>query len=132
TKNVRDAFYQTPLFPRLVNPDSLKTTISKGVAEGLIAYAGKQGNKYEPFFFQKQLFAGDVEISDDMFILKAEEARKNIEPKKLTSIKIIPPSVTLEPRKAYSFIAKGYDQHNEEINLDTVSWRTSNGEITQA
>lgn len=131
TKNVRDAFYQTPLFPRLINPDSLKATISKGVTEGLIAYAGKHGEKYEPFFFEKSLFTGDVEISDDMYILKADEARKCIEPKKLAEIRIIPPSVTLEPKKSYSFISKGYDQHNEEINLDSVSWKTSNGIITE-
>ena len=132
TKNLRDAFYQTPLFPRLVNADSLKTTISKGVAEGLIAYTGKQGEKYEPFFFEKNIFAGDIEISDEMYILKADEARKNIEPRKLASIKIIPPTVTLEPGKSYAFLAKGFDQHNEEINIETVTWKTSNGKITEA
>jgi hypothetical protein len=132
TKNVRDAFYQSPLFPRLVNPESLKTTISKGVAEGLIAYTGKQGDKFEPFFFEKSVFAGDIEISDDMYILKAEEARKNIEPRKLASLKIIPPTITLEPKQSYSFIVKGYDQHTEEINVDAINWKTSYGQITEA
>jgi hypothetical protein len=132
TKNVRDAFYQSPQFPRLTNPDSIKTTISRGVENGILAYVGKQGTKYEPFFFEKSLFAGDVEISDDMFILTAEEARKNIEPRKLATIKIVPPSVTLEPKKTYSFIAKGYDQHNEEINIEEVEWKTSYGTITEA
>lgn len=132
TRNARDAFYQSPQFPRLINPESIKTTISRGVENGILAYAGKQGTKYEPFFFQKSLYAGDVEISDDMFILTAEEARKNIEPRKLASIKIVPPSVTLEPKKTYSFIAKGYDQHNEEINLEKVEWKTSYGIITEA
>jgi hypothetical protein len=132
TKNMRDAFYQTPLFPRLVNPESLKTTISKGVAEGLIGYTGKIGDKYEPFFFEQQVFAGDIEFSDDMYILKAEEAKKNIEPRKLVLIKIIPPTVTLEPNKSYSFIAKGFDQHDEEINVDPINWKTSNGKITEA
>lgn len=104
TKNVQDAFYQSPQFPRLTNPESIKTTISKGVANGFLAYTGKQGSKYEPFFFEQQLFAEDVEISDDMYILTAEEARKNIEPRKLALIKIIPPDVTIEPRNSYSFI----------------------------
>src|SRR5205085_1712934 len=106
TKNVRDAFYQSPQFPRLTNPESIKATISKGVVNGYLAYTGKQGGKYEPFFFEKPLLAGDVEISDDMYILSAEEAKKNIEPRKLTTLKIIPPSVTMEPKKTYSFIAK--------------------------
>lgn len=131
TKNVRDAFYQSPQFPRLTKPDSIKTTISRGVENGILAYVGKQGAKYEPFFFQVSLLASDVEISDDVFILTAEDARKNIEPRKLTSLKIVPPSVTLEPKKTYSFIAKGYDQHNDEINIDKVDWKTSHGTITE-
>lgn len=48
----------------------------------------------------------DVEISDDMYILKSEEAKKNIEPRKLASIKIIPPAVTLEPKKLYHSLQK--------------------------
>ncbi|MBM3454155.1 MAG: ATP-binding protein [Bacteroidetes bacterium] len=132
TKNVRDAFYQTPQFPRLTNPDSIKATISRGVENGILAYVGKQGTKYEPFFFEKSLFVGDVEISDDMFILTAEEARKNIEPRKLATIKIVPPSITIEPENTYSFIVKGYDQHSDEINIDKVDWKTSYGTITDA
>lgn len=131
-KNVRDAFYQSPQYPRLMNPESIKTTISKGVENGFLAYTGKQGEKYEPFFFNKPLFAGDVEISDDMFILTRDEAKKNIEPRKLASIKIIPPSVNIEPKKSYSFTAKGYDQHSEEINLESVAWKTSYGSLTEA
>jgi hypothetical protein len=130
TKNVRDAFYQSPQFPRLTNPESIKATISKGVSNGFIAYTGKQGSKYEPFFFNQPLLAGDVEISDDMYILSAEEARKNIEPRKLNSIKVLPANVTLEPSKSYSFVAKGYDQHNDEINTDSIIWKTSSGTIT--
>ena len=130
TKNVRDAFYQSPQFPRLLNAESIKTTISKGVENGYLAYTGKQATKYEPFFFEKPLIAGDIEISDEMYILTADEARKNIEPRKLATVKIIPPSVTLEPKKTYSFIAKGFDQHNDEINIDVLTWKTSYGSIT--
>lgn len=132
TKNVRDAFYQSPQFPRLTQPESIKTTISKGVTNGFLAYVGKQGNKYDPFFFDQPFFAGDVEISDDMYILTSEEAKKNIEPRKLTSIKIIPSTLSVEPNKSYSYIAKGYDQHMDEINIDSIAWNTSNGSITDA
>ncbi|GAP68724.1 hypothetical protein BA6E_104172 [Bacteroidales bacterium 6E] len=130
TKGVRDAFYQSPHFPRLIRPDSIKATISRGVENGILAYVGKQGSKFEPFIFEKSISAGDIEISDDMFIVTAEEARKKIEPRKLTSIKIIPPSVTLEPNNSYSFIIKGYDQHNEEISIDKVEWDASFGNIS--
>lgn len=131
TKNVRDAFYQSPQFPRLTKPDSIKATISKGVENGYLAYTGKQGDKYEPFFFEKPLFAGDVEISDDMYILTPEEARKNIEPRKLVTLKIVPSAVTLEPKKTYSFVAKGYDQHSDEINVEDLTWKSSFGSITE-
>lgn len=132
TKNVRDAFYQTPQFPRLTDPDSIKSTIAKGVANGFLAYVGKKGNQYDPFFYNQQIVSTDIEISDDMYILTSEEARKNIEPRKLTRISIIPSDVTIEPKKSYSFIAKGYDQHGDEFNLDSVAWKTSNGSITDA
>ncbi len=131
TKSVRDAFYQTPQFPRLLNGDSLKVTISKGVENGFLAYVGKKGDKYDPFFFNQSLNPHDVEISDDMFIIKAEEARKHIEPRKLTSLKIIPPQLNLEPGKSYSFIVKGYDQHGDEINVDSVFWETNQGTISE-
>jgi hypothetical protein len=132
TKHVRDAFYQTPQFPRLTQPESIKMTISKGVANGILAYVGKKGNKYEPFFFNQEINTEDIEISDDMYIITATEAKKNIEPRKLTSIKIIPSSITIKPGESYSFIAKGYDQHEEEINVKNVTWETSYGTISNS
>lgn len=132
TRNVRDVFYQSPQFPRLLQGDSIKMTISRGVENGILAYAGKQGNKYDPFIFQKSLPPEEVEISDDMYILTAEEARKNIEPRKLHSIKITPPSVTLEPNNSFSFIVKGFDQHNEEFPVDSVKWETNSGIISES
>jgi len=67
-----------------------------------------------------------------MYILTSEEARKNIEPRKLANLKIIPSDVTIEPKKSYSFIAKGYDQHEDEINIDSIDWKTSSGSISEA
>ena len=131
TKNVRDAFYQSPQFPRLTNPESIKTTISKGVTNGFLAYVGKRGSKYEPFFFNQSLSLNEVEISDDMYIITADEAKKHIEPRRLDSIKIIPNELTLEPKKSYSFVAKGYDQYNDEIKLSEIIWNTEAGQITK-
>lgn len=131
TKSVRDAFYQSPQFPRLTNPESIKMTISRGVENGILAYVGLQGTKYEPFFFEKSLSPFDVEISDDMYIITAEEARKNKEPRKLVSIQIIPPAVNLQPGQSYLFTVKGYDQYHEEINVDKVNWKSTCGTITE-
>ena len=75
TKAVRDAFYASPLFPRLLNPDAVKETIARGVSNGQLAYVGKTGSgKYLPFNFERSITTFDVEISDEMFIITKESA----------------------------------------------------------
>jgi hypothetical protein len=75
TKSVRDAFYASPLFPRLLSPESIKDTVARGVANGQLAYIGKTpAGKYQPFNYERTLNAGDIEISDDMFIITKESA----------------------------------------------------------
>jgi hypothetical protein len=75
TKQVRDAFFASPQFPRLLNADAIKETIAKGVSGGQIAYIGKTaGGEYEPFHYNKSISPNDVEISDDMFIITKETA----------------------------------------------------------
>jgi hypothetical protein len=54
---------------------------------------------------------------------------KGINPSKLTTINIIPSSVTLEPRKSCLFSAKGFDQFNKEIKIDFLEWETDCGSI---
>jgi hypothetical protein len=81
TKSLRDAFYASPIFPRLLNPESIRETIIRGVEAGIFAYVGKtQDTKYEPFNFEEAMLGTDIEISDDMYIVQksvAEEYRKN-------------------------------------------------------
>src|ERR1022692_4226946 len=75
TKAVRDAFYASPLFPRLLNPDAIKDTIARGVANGQLAYVGKTaGGKYHPFNFERTINSADIEISEEMFIITKETA----------------------------------------------------------
>ena len=74
TKAVRDAFFASPLFPRLLNSDAVKDAISRGVKDGTLAYIGKSNNGYQPFYFQCDLSVRDVEISEDMFIITKETA----------------------------------------------------------
>jgi len=53
TKNVRDAFFASPLFPRLFKADSVKEAIARGVREGFFAYVGKSNqDQYQPFEFK--------------------------------------------------------------------------------
>ena len=75
TKSVRDAFFASPQFPRLTNPDVLKETISRGVGNGLLAYVGKTASgDYKPFYYNKALMTADVELSEEMFIVTKETA----------------------------------------------------------
>jgi hypothetical protein len=75
TKSVRDAFYASPQFPRLINADVVKETIARGVEGGFLAYVAKGANgEYKPFTFANSLNASEVEISDDVFIISKETA----------------------------------------------------------
>ena len=59
TKSVRDAFYASPKFPRLLKQDAVKETISRGLEHGLFAYVGKHPMaRTDPFVYKKPL-AGD-------------------------------------------------------------------------
>ena len=74
TKSVRDAFYASPVFPRLLNPEAIKETITRGVENGLLAYVGKTASgKYHPLAFRETVSPFDIEFSEDMFIVRAED-----------------------------------------------------------
>lgn len=76
TKSVRDAFYASPVFPRLLNAETVKETIARGVESGILAYVGKGASgKYQPFAFNQSVIPADIEFSDDMFVITAEVAR---------------------------------------------------------
>lgn len=75
TRQVRDAFFASPKFPRLLRPDMVRMTISRAVVDGILAYVGKAGDgKYEPFVFKKAIREDQVEVSDDMYVIRREDA----------------------------------------------------------
>lgn len=130
TRSVRNAFFASPQFPRLLNPDSVRDTISRGVANGMLAYVGKTPDgHYKPFYFNTGVSSTDIEISDDMFIITAEEAKKNIEPPKLTRLEVIPRTLCVEPGKSHGFMVKGFDQHNRPFDVDRIVWKSDGGTI---
>jgi len=130
TKAVRDAFYASPEFPRLLSADAVKETIARGVCEGLLAYVGKRPDgHYEPFVFERELSAAEVEISDDVFILTAEEAKKHIEPPKLTTLTISPQDVQVQCGGHVTFAARGADQHGRPMAPPDLVWSAQGGQI---
>ncbi len=130
TKAVRNAFYSSPLLPRLLNPDQIKRAIADGVTQGLIGYATKDSNgnlRLEKL--KESLFDVDVEISEDIYILKGEDAQKLKEPPKLVDLTIQPDQVTLKVGEQASFYCTGKDQYGQSIPVGSVEWTALGGTI---
>jgi hypothetical protein len=130
TKSVRDAFFASPLFPRLLFPDTLKDTIARGVSEGLIAYVAKSPKGgYDPFIFKTTLNADEIEISEDVFILTSAEAEKHIEPPQLKQILVSPEEICIKPGIKQAFKIEGIDQFGREMKAGSVEWTVTGGDI---
>lgn len=130
TKAVRNVFFASPQFPRLLNADVIKDTISSGVKNKLLGYVGKGGDgKYNPFLFGADISPNEIEISDDMYIITAEEAQKSIEPPKLTSMVVSPQQLRMEPGKKQTFLVNGLDQHNNDCLIESFTWEATGGTI---
>lgn len=77
TRGVRDAFYASPRFPRLLNPDAVKATISRGLGAGAFAYVGRTaGGDYEPFVYKSSLDHPDIEIAEDVYLITRDRAEE--------------------------------------------------------
>jgi hypothetical protein len=95
TKSVRDAFFASPQFPRLLNSESLKDTIARGVENGMLGYVGKKPDgSYAPFQWKWSLTAFDVELSEDMYIIQRTTAEAYLAGKSAPS----PITVTQPPQ----------------------------------
>lgn len=88
---MRDAFFASPLFPRVLSADVVKETISRGVGNGTFAYVGKVADgSYSPLAFNRPLMTGEIEFSEDMFLVTRETADAYFKSKES------PPSVSAE------------------------------------
>jgi Protein of unknown function (DUF499) len=133
TKAVRDAFYSSPQLSRLLNPASIKRTISDGVTQGLLGYASKDAaGRLKLQKFKESLSEADVEISDDVFVLKAEEAQKLLEPPRLATLTVRPEHVVLKPSEQAAFTCTGLDQYGHPFAAPAVTWSASSGTVTPA
>ncbi len=75
TQSVRDAFYSSPKLPRPLVAAKIPAMISLGIKNGLFAYVGKSASdEYNPFLFRTDLDAGDVEISNSRYLIRAADA----------------------------------------------------------
>jgi hypothetical protein len=131
TKAVRDAFYSSPLLRRLLDPNAVVRVIADGVTEGKLGYATKDmGGRLKLEKFQESLTDMEVEISDDVFVLQAEEAQKLLEPPRLVSLAIRPEHVVLKPGEQAAFTCSALDQYGHTFAVPAATWYASSGSIT--
>jgi hypothetical protein len=132
TRAVRDTFYASPQFPRLLDPDSIRDTIARGVTEGHIAYVAESpAGGYDPFLYKEPMEANDVEISDDIYILTAEEAAKHIEPPRLDKLLVNPTSMQLKPGVKQIFRAEALDQFGRSFPVSEITWTATGGMVDE-
>ena len=79
TNAIRDAFFASPKFPRLLHPDTFKQTICRGVEAGMLAYVVKEpSGEYKPFIFGEFLKEADLEVADDVLLIRKDDAETYI------------------------------------------------------
>jgi len=92
TKAVRDAFFASPSFPRLLDPEVLRNTIAEGVKMGRFGYVSKAYGGYlgTPIIDDPNFGPERVEILDQVVLLLREKA---------LALKGAPPSPPEEPER---------------------------------
>jgi hypothetical protein len=133
TKGVRDAFFSSPQLPRLLDADAIKRTIADGVSRGTLGYATKDSSgQLKLLHFNESLSDSDVDIADDVFLLKAEDAQKLLEPPRLDHILARPGDVVLKPSEQASFSCDGTDQYGQPFTVASTKWSATGGTISSA
>lgn len=130
TKGVRDAFFSSPQLPRLLDADTIKRTISDGVGQGIFGYATKDSSgQMKLTRFNESLAEADVEIADDVYIMKADDAKKLLEPPRLDCVTVRPGNVVLKPAEQASFSSSGIDQYGQPFVVGETKWSATGGSI---
>jgi len=125
TKAVRDAFFASPALPRLLEPEAIKRTIADGVSAKLLGYARKETDgRLVLERFGESLSEAEIEISEDVCLLRAEDAQKLVESPRLATLRLHPDLVEVGPNQHVTFNVSGLDQYGQLYTVDTVEWST--------
>ena len=101
-----------------------------GATDGIIGYAIKDSSgRLKLQKLKESLFDADVEISEDVFILKADEAQKLREPPRLAHLVVRPENVIVKPGEKAAFSYSGLDQYGQPIMVAEVEWTATGGSI---
>lgn len=132
TKAVRDAFFASPALPRLLDPDSIKQTIARGVSEKRFGLARRSpSGELVLERFEKSMVEGEVELSEDVFLLRAADAQKLLEPPRLVRITVQPGRTRLRIGETATFTVAGVDQYGQPMGTSAATWTCSGGTIDQ-
>ncbi len=131
TKALRDAFFSSPLLPRLVRGEVIKRTVATGVTQGLIGYAHRDASgRLVLDRFNDSLSELEVEIADDILILKAEDARRLLEPPRIAQLSLRPDRMMLEPGERATFTLGALDQYGNAIAVSGAEWSSTTGQVS--
>ena len=123
TKAVRDAFFASPALPRLLDPNSIKRTIADGVTAKLFGYASRDAvGTLQLDCFGESLSELEVEISDDLFILRAQDAERLLEPPRLDGLLLHPGNSEVNPGEHVTFKVTGLDQYGQSYPVANAIW----------
>ena len=101
------------------------------LSQGTLGYATKDNTGQLTLLrFDESLVEADVEISDDFYVLKADDAKKLLEPPRLDRLAISPAQVTLKPGEQASFTCSGVDQYGQPFTIGSTKWTATGGEVT--
>jgi predicted DCC family thiol-disulfide oxidoreductase YuxK len=77
TKSIRNAFFASAQFPRLLNAQIVRETIAKGISSGQLAYVSAPiDGTCEVFLYKtsREVHPSEIEISDEMFVIRSDAA----------------------------------------------------------
>jgi hypothetical protein len=100
------------------------------VTQGILGYARKNDSgqlKLERF--GETLSESDVEISDDTFLLKEEDARKLMEPPRASRMALHPARANLRPGERQAFTIEVFDQYGQIFQASEPDWSATGGTI---
>ena len=110
TKAIRDAFYASPLLPRLLKGDVVRSVIADGVSQKMFGYARRTGQaQLRLEKFGESMAEMEWEIADDVYLLKAAEAQKLLEPPRPARLAVKPASIQVKPGDVVAFLVDGVD-----------------------
>ena len=129
---MRDAFYSSPQLAaaaqsRHHQADHLRR---RDPGHARLRQQGRRAARLKLEKLKESLFDADVEISDDMFILKAEDAQKLLEPPRLAESDRSARTRGPKIGEQASFSCSALDQYGQPFAAPAVTWSATGGTVT--